>query len=72
VDIPWDAANVGENVEFWLGSRALLRERVVAMGEREVDWSRKKGSDGVLGLLEEKVLAELLGVRDVLGAAGGD
>lgn len=70
VDVPWDVAGIGENVEFWLGSRALLKERVVAMGEREVEWSRKKGSDGVTGLLEEKVLAELLGVRDVLAAEG--
>jgi nuclear pore complex protein Nup188 len=74
VDIPevkWDAAGVLENVEFWLGSRALLRERLLPMGDREVDMVRKKVTAGnAVSKLEEKVMAELVGIRDVL--SGGD
>jgi nuclear pore complex protein Nup188 len=74
VDVPevkWDAAGVLENVEFWLGSRALLRERLLPMGDREVDMVRKKVTAGnAVSKLEEKVMAELVGIRDVL--SGGD
>lgn len=75
VDIPevkWDAAGVLENVEFWLGSRALLRERLLPMGEREMEMRRKSegGAQGAVSNLEEKVSIELKGIRDVL--SGGD
>ena len=75
VDIPevkWDAAGVLENVEFWLGSRALLRERLLPMGEREMEMRRKSegGAQGAVSKLEEKVSIELEGIRDVLN--GGD
>jgi nuclear pore complex protein Nup188 len=75
MDIPevkWDASGVLENVEFWLGSRALLRERLLPMGEREMEMRRKSedGAQGAVSKLEEKVVTELIGVRDVLG--GGD
>jgi nuclear pore complex protein Nup188 len=69
--VKWDAAGVLENVEFWLGSRALLRERLLPMGDREVDMVRKKVTAGnAVSKLEEKVMAELVGIRDVL--SGGD
>jgi nuclear pore complex protein Nup188 len=72
VDIPvvkWDAAGVLENAEFWLGSRALLRERLLPMGDREVDMVRKKVTAGsAVSKLEEKVMAELVGIRDVLSS----
>lgn len=69
VDLGWDAPAVNENVEWWLASREVLRERIVPMGEREVDLSRRKGKNGQASELEEKVVGELLGVRDVLGAS---
>jgi len=68
IEIPtvdFDTASVLENVEFWLGNRGLLRESIVPMGEREVEMARsKKGEVG--SLLEDKVLGELRGIRDVL------
>jgi nuclear pore complex protein Nup188 len=70
VEVEWDASGLSENVEWWLGSRTLLRDRIVPVGEREVGWSRRKGQDGEKSLLEEKVIAELLGVRDVFSASG--
>ncbi|KAK3357224.1 nucleoporin subcomplex protein binding to Pom34-domain-containing protein [Lasiosphaeria hispida] len=72
-DIPevgggWDAAAVLENVEFWLASRKVLRERMVPLGPRETDWRATKAMDGSgsESLLEEKVVAQLEAVRDVL------
>ncbi|KAK0711579.1 nucleoporin subcomplex protein binding to Pom34-domain-containing protein [Lasiosphaeris hirsuta] len=72
-DIPevsggWDAAAVLENVEFWLASRKVLRERMVPLGPRETDWKATKAKDGSgsESLLEEKVVAQLKAVRDVL------
>jgi nuclear pore complex protein Nup188 len=75
MDIPevkWDASGVLENVEFWLGSRALLRERLLPMGEREMDMRRngEGGAQSAVSKLEEKVVSELIGIRDVL--SGGD
>jgi nuclear pore complex protein Nup188 len=71
LDIPevkWDAASVLENVEFWLGSMTVLRERILPMGEREVWMSKKRTGGAAANKLEEKVVAELRGIRDVLGA----
>jgi nuclear pore complex protein Nup188 len=75
IDIPevkWDAAGVLENAEFWLSSRALLRERLLPMGEREMEMRRKSEGEaqGAVSKLEEKVAIELNGIRDVL--SGGD
>lgn len=67
-EVKWDASAVLENVEFWLGSMAVLRERILPMGEREVWMSKKKSGAGAGSKLEEKVVAELCGIRDVLGA----
>ncbi|KAG6101238.1 hypothetical protein E4U30_002682 [Claviceps sp. LM220 group G6] len=72
-DIPtieWDAAGVLENVEFWLSSKRLLKERLLPLGPREMDWRntrRKTGpADGSDNILEEKVVSQLETVRDVL------
>ncbi|KFA47335.1 hypothetical protein S40293_06059 [Stachybotrys chartarum IBT 40293] len=72
-DIPavqWDAAGLAENVEFWLSSRRLLKERLLPLGQRELDWrnTKTKSSDstGCENLLEEKVVSQLETVRDVL------
>jgi nuclear pore complex protein Nup188 len=71
-EVKWDAASVVENVEFWLGSRAVLREKILPMGIRDVELARKKveqsnvGSFKAVTKLEEKVVGELVGIRDVL------
>ncbi|PQE16945.1 hypothetical protein CJF30_00003662 [Rutstroemia sp. NJR-2017a BBW] len=76
-DVAWDLGAVGENVEFWLGSRVVLRERIVPMGERDVEWKGRKldpkaeGKElGCVDRLEEKCVLEMMGVRDVV--SGGD
>ena len=73
-DVPWDAASALESVEFWLSSRMLLKERILPMGPRESELARRKAGagskDAVRGsanMLEEKVVMEFIGVRDVLG-----
>ncbi|KAK4456020.1 nucleoporin subcomplex protein binding to Pom34-domain-containing protein [Podospora aff. communis PSN243] len=67
-EIQWDAAAVLENVEFWLASRKVLRERLLPLGPRESDWRAMKASEGngCENLLEEKVVVQLEAVRDVL------
>ncbi|KUJ15390.1 nucleoporin-like protein [Mollisia scopiformis] len=71
-DVKWDAAGVLENAEFWLTSRALLRERILPMGEREVAMVKKKNAEGrAVSALENKVVIELMGIRDVL-SSGND
>jgi nuclear pore complex protein Nup188 len=67
-DVQWDAAAVLENVEFWLASRKVLRERLLPLGPRESDWRAMKASEGSgsENLLEEKVVVQLEAVRDVL------
>jgi nuclear pore complex protein Nup188 len=62
-EVQWDASSVLENVEFWLSSRPLLRDRLLPMGEREMEMRRK-------GDLEIKVVEELEGIKEVLG--GGE
>jgi nuclear pore complex protein Nup188 len=72
VDIPevkWDASGVLENVEFWLSSTALLRDRLLPMGDREMEM-RKKGGQSAASELEKKILIELRGIKDVLN--GGE
>ena len=69
----WDAGQVQENVDFWLGSRALLRERILPMGDREVEMLRRKVTDPMgngqmtVSELEARVVGEMMGTRDVLG-----
>lgn len=71
-EVKWDAAGVLENTEFWLSSRALLRERILPMGEREVAMVKKKTAEGrAVSALENKVVVELMGIRDVL-SSGND
>ncbi|KAF7538429.1 hypothetical protein G7Z17_g12639 [Cylindrodendrum hubeiense] len=69
-DIPaveWDAASLLENVDFWLSTKKLLKERLMPLGQREVDWRGMKASTaGCDNLLEEKAVAQLDAVRDVL------
>ncbi|KAH7041252.1 nucleoporin subcomplex protein binding to Pom34-domain-containing protein [Microdochium trichocladiopsis] len=78
-DIPaieWDAAGAQENVEFWLSSPALLKQRLVALGTREAEWKlmppRRPPPPGPesekfpANVLEEKVLNQLKGIQLVL------
>ncbi|KAL2201591.1 nucleoporin subcomplex protein binding to Pom34-domain-containing protein [Corynascus similis CBS 632.67] len=67
-EVAWDAGVVLENVEFWLTSRKVLRERLLPLGPREVEWRGTKASEGsgCETRLEEKAVALLEGVRDVL------
>lgn len=71
-EVEWDAAGALENVEFWLGSRKILRERLVPLGQREIEWKGIKATDagkarGYESRLEERVIEQLEGVRTVLG-----
>ena len=69
-DIPlveWDGAGVLENVEHWLSSRRLLKERILPLGNREMEWRNTKRESGPCdNLLEEKIVSQLETVRDVL------
>ncbi|KAK0637272.1 nucleoporin subcomplex protein binding to Pom34-domain-containing protein [Bombardia bombarda] len=77
-EVKWDAGSVLENVEFWLSSRKILRERLLPLGPRETAWRATKAGGGgggggggaedggVESVLEEKAVAQLLSVRDVL------
>ncbi|KAF1849381.1 uncharacterized protein K460DRAFT_415759 [Cucurbitaria berberidis CBS 394.84] len=72
--LDWDKENVKEDVESWLSRKGALRERIVAMDEREVEMlGRKRGQgDDALNELEEKVLAELEDAGRCLGLGNGN
>ncbi|KAI4115710.1 MAG: hypothetical protein LQ345_003748 [Seirophora villosa] len=56
----WERGRVREDVESWLQRRGALRERIVAVGEREEGWERMKASGGgAVNRLEEKVVEEM-------------
>ena len=70
-EVSWDAPAVLENVEFWLSTRRLLRERLLPMGPREQDWAGlptgRMNPDGQPETkLEERTICQLEAVRDVL------
>jgi nuclear pore complex protein Nup188 len=67
--VPFEAGTLLENVEFWLSSRKVLRERLMPLSPREAEWRATKASEGsgCENRLEEKVVTQLAGVRDVLG-----
>lgn len=68
-EVKWDAAGVLENAEFWLGSKALLRERIVPMGPTEDAMVKKKIDAGkTVSVLEQKVVAELTVLRDIIAS----
>ncbi|KAF4632705.1 hypothetical protein G7Y89_g5417 [Cudoniella acicularis] len=77
-EVKWDAAGILENVDFWLGAKSVLRERIIPMGARDVELAKQKvdkGSSNGLGgaafsRLEECVVSEMMGIRDVL--SGGE
>ncbi|TVY64062.1 Nucleoporin NUP188 [Fusarium oxysporum f. sp. cubense] len=66
-DVEWDSANLLENVDFWLSTKKLLKERLMPLGQREMDWRGMKPATGAYdSLLEEKAVAQLDAIRDVL------
>jgi nuclear pore complex protein Nup188 len=66
--LDWDKENVKEDIESWLSRKGALRERIVAMDEREVEMLSRKGrSDASLNELEDKVMAELEDAGRCLG-----
>jgi nuclear pore complex protein Nup188 len=78
--LDWDKENVKEDVESWLSRKGALRERVVAVDEKELGMLSKRMGQGddALSELEERVLGELedagrcLGVGNGNGNGGGD
>lgn len=69
-EVKWDAPGLLENVEFWLSSKRLLKERLLAQGERQMEWRGMKttavADGGCDNVLEAKIVAQLEVVRDVL------
>ena len=66
-EIEWDTTTLLENVEFWLSSSKLLKERLMPVGQREMEWRSAKKATGVGdNVLEQKVISQLEAVRDVL------
>ncbi len=52
-------------MDFWLGApRPVLRERILPMGEMGA--SIKQQNSGFSTRLEEKIVGELSGIRDIL------
>jgi nuclear pore complex protein Nup188 len=77
-EVNLDTGAILENVEFWLGARSILRERILPMGARDELLARQKVEKAPAGLggaggskLEEIVVAELMGIRDIL-SGGSD
>jgi nuclear pore complex protein Nup188 len=70
-EVAWDGGALLENVDFWLSRDKLLRERLLPLGSREAEWRGMKSADGgrCENKLEEKIVAQLEAVRDVLGSA---
>ncbi|KAL8422523.1 hypothetical protein RB596_003004 [Gaeumannomyces avenae] len=67
-EVPWDAASLLEHVEFLLTRPNLLRERLLPLGNREIEWRATKaaGGDGAESRLEEKVVSLLDSVKTIL------
>ena len=71
-EVKWDANNVAENVEFWLTARAVLKDRILPMGGRDLALRKQvRENSGFSNKLEEKIVGELMGIRDVLTEMNG-
>ncbi|KAM3480775.1 hypothetical protein MY8738_004776 [Beauveria namnaoensis] len=65
--VPWDDSGLLENVDYWLSSRRLLKEKLLPLGQREMEWrTMKVGAGASENILEAKVVAQLSIVRDIL------
>ncbi|KAF7597600.1 hypothetical protein BBP40_000078 [Aspergillus hancockii] len=61
-ELKWDKAQVKEDIEELLERRQILRSRIVATSEKEVELTRQKpvhASSGAENRLEEKIVSEL-------------
>jgi nuclear pore complex protein Nup188 len=70
--LDWEREAVKEDVESWLSRKSALRERVIAVDEKELGMLNRvvgKGEDA-LSELETKVLAELEDARKCLVSGG--
>ncbi|KAL9608280.1 MAG: hypothetical protein Q9167_006875 [Letrouitia subvulpina] len=70
IDIGWEKGRVKEDVENWLHKRGTLRERIVAIGEREEGWVKSKpvgDETRAVHRLEEKVVEEMGALLMLLG-----
>lgn len=65
-EVVWDGPAAAEYVEFWLTSRRLLRERLVPLGQREVEWKGMRGKAEGESVLEQRVVAQLEAVSEIL------
>lgn len=65
-EVPWDSATVLENVDYWLSTRRMLRERLLPLGQREADWRNMRSDVDGVSVLEAKVTSLLEAVKEVL------
>ncbi|KAI6373280.1 hypothetical protein MCOR25_003486 [Pyricularia grisea] len=69
-EVQWDGSTLLENIEFWLSRPKLLRESLVPLGSREVEWRATKvvgpDADKVESKLEEKVVSLMESVKTIL------
>lgn len=68
-DVRWDNASVLDSVENWITERTVLRQRILPLDSREMEMAKQKPLSVVRGCenrLEEKVVEELLVVKDIL------
>lgn len=63
--LDWDRENMKEDVESWLSRKGALREKVIAMDDREVAMMGRSVGDGYE--LEERVVGELEDAGRCLG-----
>ena len=69
-EVPWEAGSLLENVEQWLSRPKLLRERLLPLGPREMEWKNtapETPGSTAESRLEEKVMGLLEAVQTVLG-----
>lgn len=72
-EVEWDGAGLLENVEYWLSSRRMLRERLIPLGARESEWRVTKSAvQGCETLLEERAIRGLEGLRAILSEDWAD
>ncbi|EGX90821.1 hypothetical protein CCM_07241 [Cordyceps militaris CM01] len=65
--VQWDATGLLENVDYWLASRRLLKEKLLPLGQREMEWrTMKTGAGANENVLEAKVVSQLEMIRDIL------
>ncbi|KAL8673816.1 MAG: hypothetical protein Q9168_001781 [Polycauliona sp. 1 TL-2023] len=71
MEIAWDRSRVKEDVQTWLQTRSVLRERIVPTGAREESWASMRPAENSasrsVNKLEEKVVEDLEQLMTLLG-----